>query len=109
MLDRGVDLAEQGDLDGARAAFQVVIDSNHPDASPVAALNLGLLHKQQGDPEGARAVFQLAIDSTQPEAGPAAACNLGALAKEQGDLKVRGGHSNSPSTPTTLSRLREPP
>jgi tetratricopeptide (TPR) repeat protein len=82
----GVLLEEQGDLEGAKAAFQQAIDSDHSDIALEALVNLGLLLKQQGDLEGAKAAFQQAIDSDHPEQAPKAAVNLGVLLEEQGDL-----------------------
>jgi hypothetical protein len=37
----GVLLEEQGDADGAKAAYQQAIDSGHADMAPMAAVNLG--------------------------------------------------------------------
>ncbi|MBV9455477.1 MAG: tetratricopeptide repeat protein [Rubrobacter sp.] len=68
----GVLLAEQGDIEGARAAYQQAIDSNHPGQAPAAAVNLGVLLKEQGDVQGARAAYQQAIDSNHPEVVPIA-------------------------------------
>jgi Tfp pilus assembly protein PilF len=83
----GVLLAEQGDVEGARAAFQQAIASGHPDEAPRAARNLGLLLAEQGDVEGARAAFQQAIASGHPDEAPRAARNLGLLLAEQGDAE----------------------
>ena len=41
MVNLGVLLEEQGDLEGARAAYQQAIDTGHPDQAPRAMLNLG--------------------------------------------------------------------
>ena len=83
----GILLKEQGDIEGARAAYQRAIDSGHLDAAPMAAFNLGVLLKEQGDIEGARAAYQRAIDSGHPDAAPMAAFNLGILLEEQGDIE----------------------
>ncbi len=72
-------LAEQGDVPRAKAAFQQAMDSGHPDVSPMAAVNLGLLLAGQGDVAGERAAYQRAIDSGHPDAGPVAGRNLGLL------------------------------
>jgi len=69
-------LQEQGDVEGAKAAYQRVIDSGHTDQAPKAGLNLGSLLWQQGDLEGAKAAYQLAIDSGHPEVAPRAAYSL---------------------------------
>jgi Tfp pilus assembly protein PilF len=75
----GVLLAEQGDVEGARAAFQQAIASGHPDEGPRAARNLGLLRAEQGDLEGARAALQQAIASGHRDHAPLAARSLGML------------------------------
>jgi Tfp pilus assembly protein PilF len=83
----GLLLAEQGDVDGARAAFQQAIASGHPDEAPRAARNLGITLAEQGDVEGARAAFQQAVASGHPGEAPRAARNLGLLLAEQGDVE----------------------
>jgi tetratricopeptide (TPR) repeat protein len=65
-LNLGVLLADQGDPQGARAAYQQAIDSGHPEQAPTAASKLGVLLVAQGDPQGARAAYQQAIDSGDP-------------------------------------------
>jgi predicted negative regulator of RcsB-dependent stress response len=76
---------QQGNVAGARAVYQAVIDSGHPDQGPKAADRLGDLLREQGDAEGAGRAYQIAIDSGHPEAGPAAACGLGDLLAELPD------------------------
>jgi Flp pilus assembly protein TadD len=71
-LSLGLLLVGQEDIIGARAAFQQAIDSNHPDAAPLATFSLGALLAEQGDTEGARVAFQRTIDSNHPEATPMA-------------------------------------
>ncbi len=83
----GALLDRQGDIDGAREAYQRAIDSGDPEAAPLAAFNLGVLLKEQGDTEGAREAYQKAIDSGHPDEAPGAAFNLGVLLKEQGDTE----------------------
>jgi Tfp pilus assembly protein PilF len=82
----GLRLAEQGDVAGARAAYQRAIDSGHPDAAPMAARYLGFLLAEQGDVAGARAAYQRAIDSGHPDAAPIATNNLGRFLAEQRDV-----------------------
>jgi len=48
----GTRLAEQGDVEGARSAFQQAIDSADPEYAPAAAFRLGLLLGRRGDIEG---------------------------------------------------------
>ncbi|WP_408650757.1 tetratricopeptide repeat protein, partial [Jatrophihabitans sp.] len=81
----GVLRKEQGDPDGAAAAYQLAIDTGHPDTAPQAAVNLGMLRKEQGDPDGAAAAYQLAIDTGHPDTALKAVVNLGVLRHEQGD------------------------
>ena len=82
----GILLAEQGDVAGARAAYQQAIDSGHEDWAPIAAEKLGGLLKQQGDVVGARAAYQQVIDSGDIYWGSLAATHLGDLLAEQGDM-----------------------
>jgi tetratricopeptide (TPR) repeat protein len=79
-------LEEQGDVPGAKAAYQKVIDSGHADLAPVAAANLGMLLAKQGDVPGAKAAYQKAIDSGHATAVPLGATGLGMLLTEQGDM-----------------------
>ena len=48
MVNLGVLLEEQGDVEGARAAYQRAIDSGHPDEAPTAMVNLGVLLERAG-------------------------------------------------------------
>jgi len=82
--------ADQGDVDGAAAAYQLAIDSGHADETPRAAFNLGLLREQQGDVDSAAAAYQLAIDSGHAEHAPRAAFQLGLLREKQGERRRRG-------------------
>jgi len=83
----GVLLGEQGDVEGAKAAYQRAIDSGHTAQTPLAALGLGGLLKEQGDVEGAKVAYQRAIDSGHADAAPMAALVLGLLLGEQGDVE----------------------
>ena len=71
-INLGLLLEEKDDTRGARAAYQMAIDSGHEDRAPRAAVNLGNLLGVQGDAEGARAAYQLAIDSGHQEVAPLA-------------------------------------
>jgi cytochrome c-type biogenesis protein CcmH/NrfG len=73
-------LQEQGDFAGAKAAWQRLIDSGHPDAAGVWVL-LGELLKDQRDVPGAKAAFQQAIDSGHTDAAADARAFLGDLPK----------------------------
>jgi predicted negative regulator of RcsB-dependent stress response len=66
-LNVGSLLADIGDLDGARAAFQMAIDSGHPYDAPAAAVCLGDLLAEHHDDDGARLAYQIAIDSSNRE------------------------------------------
>ena len=46
LVNLGVLLAEQGDAAGARAAYQRVIDSDHPDMAPMSTRLVELLDEQ---------------------------------------------------------------
>ncbi len=72
----GLLLQEQGDLEGAKAAYQQAIDSGHADWAPRAAFGLGELLEKQGDLEGAKAAYQQAINSGHADVAPEAAVNL---------------------------------
>jgi hypothetical protein len=76
---------------GAREAYQLAIDSRHPDHAPTAAFNLGVLLKGQGDVRGAQVAYQLAIDSQHPDVAPKAAARLRILLQEdEGDVEPDG-------------------
>src|SRR5579864_2011461 len=77
----GTRLAEQGDVEGARSAFQQAIDSADPEYAPAAGYRLGLLLGQHGDIEGAKEAYRLAANSGHPQHSPVAARNLGHLYK----------------------------
>ena len=83
----GALLRDQGDIAGARAAYQQAIDSDHPDVAPKAAYDLGSLLRKQGDKEGARAARQRAM------------YNLESELHERGDIEGAGttfiSHSSS--------------
>jgi tetratricopeptide (TPR) repeat protein len=78
-------LSKRGDVDGARAAYQVAIDSGHAEFAPAVWFNLGNLLVEEGDDEGARAAYQEAIDSGNPRQAGRAAVNLGNLLKRRGE------------------------
>ena len=88
MFGLGQLLAEQGDVEGARAAYQRAIDSGDREwATPAALVNLGVLLDQQGDVEGARAAYQQVIDSEHPKWALRATGGLGDLLAKQGDVE----------------------
>jgi tetratricopeptide (TPR) repeat protein len=82
----GLLLDGQGDVAGARTAYQRAIDSGHPDEAPPAAYRLGVMLEKRGDVAGARTAYQQAIDTGHPGEAPPAAFQLGSLLAEQGDV-----------------------
>lgn len=84
----GVLLEGEGDVDGARIAYQTVIDSGPSPQASRAAFLLGSLLASQGDIDGAQAAFQTAIDSGHTDAASAAALRLSELLAHQGDFKA---------------------
>ena len=86
-FNRGAALHEQGDAEGARAAYQQAIDSDHPRLASKAARNLGLMLVELGDTQGARAAFQRAVELGHPEVAAKAARSLGLLLVEHGDTQ----------------------
>ena len=100
MVSLGALLAEQGNVQGARAAYQRAIDTGQPDQALAAMVNLGVLLAEQGDVEGARAAYQRAIDTGHPNA-PMAMVSLGAAAGRAGQCsggsgRLPAGHRHRP-------------
>jgi tetratricopeptide (TPR) repeat protein len=105
LVKTGDSLADKGDAAGARACYQLAIDSGHPYWASYAAHHLGVMLTGQDDPAGARACYQLAIDSGHADVAPFAAANLGILLAGQGDvggaraayqLAIDSGHPDVP-------------
>jgi CHAT domain-containing protein/TolA-binding protein len=84
-FDRAVHLAEQGDVDGARAAFERMAEDGDPELAAMAFYNLGNLLDQQKDVDGARRAYVRAADSGDSKAAHLAAYNLGILLANNGD------------------------
>jgi tetratricopeptide (TPR) repeat protein len=68
----GMLLADQGDVQGAKDAFQEALDSGHADAAPRAAVGLGVLLENQGDLQGAKDAYQKAVGSGHAHMAPQA-------------------------------------
>ena len=85
-FNRGAEFLEQGDKQGAIAAFQMGVDSDDMEAAARSAYALGMLLIEQGDPEGALAAWQLAADSGDPQVAPLALWGLGGLFADRGDI-----------------------
>jgi tetratricopeptide (TPR) repeat protein len=104
-LERGMDLAEQGDLAGAADAFREA--DNAGDAT--AATNLGVVLEDQGDFDGALAAYRRA-DARRDGAGT---FNLAALLEERGDLPGaiaaywRADARGDPAAPAHLGAILE--
>jgi len=74
----------QGDLIGARAAYQQAIDSGHPDIAPQAQRDLGNLLMRERDSQRALSAYRQAMPPGHPDAAPEAANNLGNLLADLG-------------------------
>ena len=66
-LRQGTALGRQGDVEGARSAYQQAIDSGDAEHAPAAGFQLGLLLGQHDDIDGAREAYRLAANSGHPE------------------------------------------
>ena len=86
-FNHGVRLAQEGDKQGARAAFQLAIDSGSAEAAPRAAFSLGMLRSEEGDTEGALAAFQVAALSGDPDMAPRAMYCIGLLLADRDDVE----------------------
>lgn len=80
--NRGVLLAEEGVLDGARKAFEEAIRVGDPELAPRAAFNLGVL--LAADPAAAVDAYQQAIATGHPDVAPKAAFNLACVLDQDG-------------------------
>src|SRR5215216_4873076 len=74
----------QGEYGRAVEAYKQAIDSEHPEAAPRAAFNLGILLEQIGEYDLAQEAYQQVIASEHPEEAPRAAFNLGSMLDRQG-------------------------
>ena len=88
VFDLGVALDGQGDVEGARAAYEQAIASGYPEASQPAAVNLRFLLKKQ-DAKHRRAVYQQAIDSGHPDQAQQRPSTLGSCLKSKATWRVR--------------------
>jgi tetratricopeptide (TPR) repeat protein len=69
-------LDRQGEYDLAVEAYQQVVASDHEEAAPKAAFELGILFEEQEEYALAEKSYQRAIDSAHPEVAPEAMRNL---------------------------------
>jgi TolA-binding protein len=104
----GVLLESEGDVEGARTAYQMVIDSGPSPQASRAAFLLGSLLASQGDVDGARAAYQTAVDSGHANVASAAAYRLSEVLRIQGDFEAADAayHAAIDSRQTELAPLR---
>ena len=79
-------LQNAGEFDEARRWWRKAIALRHPDHSPYAMYELGLMEKRQGNFEQARRWYGEAIASGHPDQASRAKGSLGLLEKQQGNL-----------------------
>ncbi|MEV0228260.1 tetratricopeptide repeat protein [Nonomuraea sp. NPDC050786] len=79
-------LHDAGDFDGARRWWRRAIALGHPDHSPEAMYELGLMEKRQGNFEEARRWYGEAIASGHPDHEACAKGALGLMEEQQGNL-----------------------
>jgi|SRR5215208_1597780 tetratricopeptide (TPR) repeat protein len=78
----------QGEYARAEEAYQRVITSEHAEAAPRAAFNLGILFEERAEYDLAEEAYQQAIDSEHSEAGSKARLNLGVLFEQMGEYDL---------------------
>jgi tetratricopeptide (TPR) repeat protein len=78
-------LAAEGDLVGAAEAYRRVIEGDHPEWSPVAAIDLGIL-LADGAPEEAERLFGLATGAVNARVASSARFWLGTVQARSGRL-----------------------
>ena len=80
-------LRDEGDIEGATAAFEEAIEADHPEVSPRSAYNLG--HMLEGsDPSAAEAAYRKAIEYEEPHNSARAGVNLGRLLFAHGEIEA---------------------
>jgi tetratricopeptide (TPR) repeat protein len=87
-FERGLVLADSGDLAGADGEFQEVIESATTDLHAFAHFNRGVLAAAAGDTQKATVHYTTALKSGQPIAAARAALNLGCLYQAAGRPKA---------------------
>lgn len=105
----GVVLKDQGDLEGARAAYQQAIDTGDPKAAPAAMVNLGALLVKRGDLDGARAAFEQAIDTGHRDQAPKAMVGAGVEFLTELRTAPHGRFACSATSPATAGTSSPPP
>jgi tetratricopeptide (TPR) repeat protein len=84
-IELGNSLRAEGDLEGARQAYQRAIDSGDLHAVPAGEWSTGVLLLDVGDVAGACAAFRRAISSGHPAWSVRAALNLAEALADSGD------------------------
>jgi tetratricopeptide (TPR) repeat protein len=87
-LELGILLAQDGDADGARAAYHQAVEFGHTSTAPSPMVRLALAMTRHADMETAQAAFQSALDSGHPPAVAVASFGLGNMLAEQGDSQA---------------------
>jgi len=83
--DLGVALSDAGDTQGARAAWEWVVNSGDLDQAPRALRNLAMGVRQSGDRNGSRELLQRAIAMNHPVWSREAALDLAYMDERDGD------------------------
>jgi CHAT domain-containing protein/Tfp pilus assembly protein PilF len=84
-INRGLELLDQGDKEGAKNVFEHVASSSSPRSAARAAFNLAMLLDDQGDSKGALAAWRQAADSAESEVASVAIYRVGEILAQDGD------------------------
>jgi tetratricopeptide (TPR) repeat protein len=84
-------LDEEGDVAGARRAYEHVIASGAEELVPPAAFSLAVLLGKHGEDDAARSAYEIAVESGHPRIAPAASFGLGSLLARRGDVDAARG------------------
>lgn len=108
-------LDDSGDIDGAKAVYRQIADSDNSLAI-MATVNLANILHDQGDTEGALVLHQLAADSDDPHLAPTSAMISGLILQKRGDLEsarmryqqyIDSGHEDKDYLRTVMARLEQ--
>ena len=88
-LQLGILLAHEGDLNGARAAYQHAVDFGHTDMAPWPMVKLAIALIEHADMETAQAALQSALDTRHPPVVAVASLGLGNLPSLASALRSR--------------------
>jgi len=100
-FDRGAQLAQQGDVEGAKAAYQAAINTGSPREAALARYGIGMLMEDQGDAEGAMDAYQSVIRTADPTIAPLAIWAVARLIEptDRGQAKTLYRQAMSSSNP----------